>query len=164
MSRITELHTLRARTLAVEKRLASLQRRLKEFQEKPRSSRFKAVIDQDKCIHCGRCQGVCPAGAMTINGDVRIDPTRCVGCGRCAAECPKGAISLRPAGMDIERQVGPPGQSPGTHSVSLRLRLRCAQGDPSTTSRLWGPYPERGPTAGGRGPSRGVANLRRYGS
>lgn len=106
LSRITELQTLKARTLAIEKRLALLQRRLKEVQEKPRISRFKAVIDPDKCIHIGQCEAICPVGAMTINAEVRVDPTRCVGCGKCAAECPEGAISLRPTGVVPKRQIG----------------------------------------------------------
>lgn len=102
MSRISEFQTLKARTLALEKRLALLQGRLKKVQAKPGRSRFRAVIDPDRCIHCGRCEAVCPQGAVTVDADVRVDPTRCVGCGKCAAECPEGAISLIPTDLIIE--------------------------------------------------------------
>lgn len=105
MSRISEFQTLKARTLALEKRLALLQGRLKKVQAKPGRSRFRAVIDPGRCIHCGRCEAVCPQGAVSVDADVRVDPTRCVGCGKCAAECPEGAISLIPTELTPARGV-----------------------------------------------------------
>lgn len=63
--------------------------------EKPRYVKF----DETLCVHsrnhqtgCTRCLDVCPAGAITSNGDVvEIDPYICGGCGGCGAVCPTGA-------------------------------------------------------------------------
>ena len=70
----------------------------------------KAHIDQDKCIHCGRCSQVCPyqaihhhvrpcAEACGMNaigsdehGRADIDYDKCVSCGQCLVNCPFGAI------------------------------------------------------------------------
>ena len=57
--------------------------------------------------------------------------------------------------------VGPPGQSPGRPLRLPSTSLRSAQGDPSKISLPSGPHPERGPTARGRGPSRGVGSTER---
>lgn len=71
----------------------------------------KAFIDQKKCIECGRCQEVCPYGAihenvrpcvracsvdaLSSNSDRKavIDYDKCVDCGSCIQACPFGAIS-----------------------------------------------------------------------
>lgn len=70
-----------------------------------------AVIDQDKCIKCGRCKETCPysaivqydrpcAAACGVNaiesdylGRAKINMDRCVSCGNCIVQCPYGAIS-----------------------------------------------------------------------
>ena len=70
-----------------------------------------ALIDQEKCIKCGRCKEACPYSAIVkydrpcasvcgVNaissdeyGRAKIDPDKCVSCGRCMTECPFGAIS-----------------------------------------------------------------------
>lgn len=70
----------------------------------------KSVIDQDKCIKCGRCQTVCPYNAINKmerpcaracgmdaigsdeNGKAKIDQDKCVSCGMCLVNCPFGAI------------------------------------------------------------------------
>jgi len=65
--------------------------------DKPRYITFT----EDLCAHsrsrivgCHRCLDLCPAGAITPNGDhVSIDPKICSGCGQCAAACPTGAAS-----------------------------------------------------------------------
>jgi [FeFe] hydrogenase (group B1/B3) len=71
----------------------------------------RAIIDQDKCIKCGRCKETCPysaivkyerpcAAACGVNaidsdylGRAQINPDRCVSCGNCIVQCPYGAIS-----------------------------------------------------------------------
>ena len=71
----------------------------------------KSVIDQSKCIKCGRCQRQCPYNAISrlerpcaracgmdaIGSDeygrARIDYDKCVSCGMCLVNCPFGAIA-----------------------------------------------------------------------
>lgn len=71
----------------------------------------KSVIDQEKCIKCGRCVDVCPyhaiikqerpcAAACGMNaitsdeyGRAHIDYDKCVSCGMCLVSCPFGAIA-----------------------------------------------------------------------
>lgn len=71
----------------------------------------KAVIDQEKCIKCGRCMDVCQYHAIIrqerpcaaacgmdaihsdCNGRADIDYEKCVSCGQCLVNCPFGAIA-----------------------------------------------------------------------
>jgi MinD superfamily P-loop ATPase len=53
-----------------------------------------AVIDQDKCTHCGSCAGVCRFQAITYSEEeYRVEPLSCEGCGYCARVCPVNAIT-----------------------------------------------------------------------
>lgn len=50
-------------------------------------------VDKEKCIGCGACVNVCPAGAISMDDDkAMIDSNKCIDCGRCAQVCPQGAI------------------------------------------------------------------------
>ena len=71
----------------------------------------KSVIDQEKCIKCGKCINACAYGAIlklerpcakacgmdAIGSDeygrADIDQDKCVSCGMCLANCPFGAIA-----------------------------------------------------------------------
>jgi len=71
----------------------------------------KSVIDQEKCIKCGKCQSICPydaichkkrpceaaCGVNAIKSDrfgrAIIDNDMCVSCGQCMVSCPFGAIA-----------------------------------------------------------------------
>lgn len=71
----------------------------------------RSVIDESKCIKCGKCMSVCPYGAIVklerpcakacgMNaigsdeyGRAEIDEDKCVSCGMCLANCPFGAIA-----------------------------------------------------------------------
>lgn len=71
----------------------------------------KSYIDQEKCIHCGKCKAVCPYDAISHQvrpcaaacgvgaikseryGRACIDEEKCVSCGQCMVSCPFGAIA-----------------------------------------------------------------------
>lgn len=71
----------------------------------------KSVIDQAKCIKCGKCKSICPydaishqkrpclsaCGVNAIKNDEKgraiIDDDLCVSCGQCMVNCPFGAIA-----------------------------------------------------------------------
>ena len=71
----------------------------------------RSVIDQTKCIKCGKCKTVCPYDAIShqqrpclahcgVNaihsdsyGRAVIDNDKCVSCGQCMVSCPFGAIA-----------------------------------------------------------------------
>lgn len=71
----------------------------------------RAIIDQSKCIKCGRCKETCPYNAIVVYerpcaevcgvnaidsdylGRAKINSDKCVACGRCVTHCPFGAIS-----------------------------------------------------------------------
>ncbi len=56
---------------------------------------FSVAINQEKCVKCGLCSGVCKAQCLDgRNGTV--DNTRCVRCFNCMGVCMKGAISFSP--------------------------------------------------------------------
>ncbi|MDY3730561.1 MAG: 4Fe-4S dicluster domain-containing protein [Candidatus Choladocola sp.] len=71
----------------------------------------RSVIDQEKCVKCGKCVSACAYGAIlklerpcakacgmdAIGSDeygrADIDQEKCVSCGMCLANCPFGAIA-----------------------------------------------------------------------
>ena len=53
----------------------------------------KPVVDQDKCIGCGKCVENCAHNGPHIeNGKCTILKYKCTGCGRCINVCPMHAI------------------------------------------------------------------------
>ena len=71
----------------------------------------KSLIDQEKCIKCGKCKAICPydaishqvrpcalaCGVNAIESDDKgravINNQKCVSCGQCMVSCPFGAIA-----------------------------------------------------------------------
>lgn len=58
-----------------------------------------AQVHWQRCVACGKCQRVCPFGAIqeaTVRGQTKVEviATVCQGCGVCTATCPQGAIQL----------------------------------------------------------------------
>lgn len=68
-----------------------------------------AIVDEEKCVNCGKCIGVCPKGLIErkpANKAVTVDcksndfgkavkencTVGCIGCGLCQKECPFDAI------------------------------------------------------------------------
>jgi NADH-quinone oxidoreductase subunit I len=80
------------------------------FEKGPLSPRFRGEHalrrypnGEERCISCKLCEAVCPALAITIEGEVRedgsrrarrydIDMTKCIYCGLCQEACPVDAI------------------------------------------------------------------------
>ena len=54
----------------------------------------KAVIDQDKCVKCGKCKSICPHDAIIELDKYKVKKARCLGCTQCAKQCPKQAIEM----------------------------------------------------------------------
>jgi ferredoxin len=53
-------------------------------------------IDEDVCVHCGLCTGVCPTEALTLDPQTAMltfTRSRCVVCEQCIPTCPVNAIS-----------------------------------------------------------------------
>lgn len=95
----------------------------------------KSVIDQEKCVKCGKCRDICPYDAIChkerpckaacgINaiksdklGRATIDTSMCVSCGMCMVSCPFGAIADKSqifqliramqSGREIVAQIAP---------------------------------------------------------
>jgi ferredoxin len=58
-------------------------------------SGLKLNVDLERCVRCGKCEQVCPAGAVCVDEDIfRVDSFLCNGCGRCVDGCREGALSL----------------------------------------------------------------------
>jgi MinD superfamily P-loop ATPase len=54
-----------------------------------------AIIDQERCTACGRCQELCKFDAVRqVDGQMQIDPMHCEGCMVCVHFCPEGAIDF----------------------------------------------------------------------
>jgi glycyl-radical enzyme activating protein len=56
-----------------------------------------------KCVGCGKCAEVCPAGAHSFSeGEHRLDHGRCTACGKCVEACLPGALELY--GTDVSAE------------------------------------------------------------
>lgn len=54
------------------------------------------LIDENSCVDCGLCTGVCPTEALTLKPDtfrLNFIRARCIVCEQCIPACPVEAIS-----------------------------------------------------------------------
>lgn len=52
-------------------------------------------VEEDACVGCGKCAGICPASAITMEDKLPvIDRRRCIRCFCCQEFCPKGAMKV----------------------------------------------------------------------
>lgn len=67
------------------------------------TANFRANLDQDRCISCGKCIRRCQTNALarhpSENRDKTLDAprfnrSRCIGCGLCVPDCPTQALTL----------------------------------------------------------------------
>lgn len=55
----------------------------------------KASVDREKCVGCGKCEGLCRFGAIRLaSGKAAVSEYACEGCGVCGYVCPEGAVTL----------------------------------------------------------------------
>lgn len=55
------------------------------------------VIDEELCVDCGLCTGVCPTEALTLQPEsfrLHFSRSKCTVCEMCISACPVNAISL----------------------------------------------------------------------
>ena len=63
---------------------------------------WKAFVDEDLCVGCGKCTEVCGTGAIRIiDKKAVVDFNRCVCCAICVRACPRGAIRIVPYSFPI---------------------------------------------------------------
>ncbi len=66
------------------------------LEEKQKTRIAMAVINSQKCTHCGECAAMCPVKAISQgeNGAYIINASKCTGCGACKTACYFGAIDI----------------------------------------------------------------------
>jgi L-aspartate semialdehyde sulfurtransferase ferredoxin len=55
----------------------------------------KVWREEELCVHCGACTGLCPTAALSISAadkKILFDVQKCVACGMCGLVCPFGAM------------------------------------------------------------------------
>ena len=63
---------------------------------------WKAFVDEDLCVGCGKCTEVCGTGAIRIiDKKAVVDFNRCICCAICVRTCPRGAIGIVPYSFPI---------------------------------------------------------------
>lgn len=83
----------------------------------------KSVINQEKCVKCGKCKDICPYDAIAKlerpceracgvkafqtdeHGRACIDNEKCLSCGMCMVSCPFGAISDKSQVFQLSRAL-----------------------------------------------------------
>lgn len=83
-----------------------------------RVSLFRPVIDESKCIACGRCHRACKASCIDGKNH-SIDYSRCVVCFDCLDNCTEGAVSYRFTGLRGPRR--------GSKSTAAPEAPACAE-------------------------------------
>jgi len=105
ITREQEFQALKEEARAIETRLRLLKNRTRDIEPGSTHSVLIASVNPVMCVGCGTCQGVCPAGAVSIREIAKVDPKRCTGCGLCVEQCPRGALSLHPLKSDYKEEA-----------------------------------------------------------
>lgn len=85
------------------------------------------VVDEAKCLYCGRCAEICAFNAIAVlKENILVFPELCHGCGACAYLCPEGAIKEVPRGIGVMEE----GSSDGIDFLHGRLNPGEAMSPP----------------------------------
>lgn len=60
------------------------------------SANSEIIIDENSCVDCGLCTGVCPTQALILDPEtfqLKFRRSHCIVCEQCVATCPVSAIS-----------------------------------------------------------------------
>lgn len=56
---------------------------------------YSIEIDRNLCLECAGCVGICPPGALTMEGlELQYHQSECVACDDCVIFCPVGALAV----------------------------------------------------------------------
>ena len=91
-----------------------------EIETTEKATMLYPVVDENKCISCGKCAEICQYNAITIIGEKPlVFPGMCHDCEGCYVVCPAGAITL------TEREIGiiEIGQAGKIHSIHGKLNI-----------------------------------------
>jgi len=68
---------------------------IKDIENAPMREQFRGLpsLKNSNCDNCGRCQNICPTGALSFN-PLKIDMGKCIFCGDCKNVCAKNAINF----------------------------------------------------------------------
>ena len=85
----------------------------------PFKGRKKAVVNEDKCIYCGKCEPECRFDAISdVN---KINPIKCEGCAVCEIVCPVDAIEM------VESMAGDLFISESRYGPMIHAKLRIGE-------------------------------------
>lgn len=87
----------------------------------------RIIMDNDKCIGCGKCAKVCWTGATVLQeGKSQCDTTLCKTCGICAQTCPQKAIRISVENIEatVNELLGRINQDVGGLKVSSYRELK----------------------------------------
>ena len=73
----------------------------------PESQRLKPelMFNSLRCVHCGKCEVVCPHQALSFANRYFIDRDKCHQCGECVAACPTQALEMKGTRMSVAQVV-----------------------------------------------------------
>lgn len=81
----------------------------------------KAVINQDACAMCRKCEEICPQGAIFFGAEAcEINQAKCIGCLKCAEICSSRAVSFFSKDMEF-MDVLPPLVKKGIDCVEFHI-------------------------------------------
>ncbi|MCK4916979.1 MAG: 4Fe-4S binding protein [Candidatus Omnitrophica bacterium] len=71
---------------------------LEDEKVKIKSLSKEVTRDENLCVHCGLCIGICPASAFeveVISRKIIFNQDKCIACGMCVNVCPYKAMEIK---------------------------------------------------------------------